>query len=279
MPEPVIVLHGLNTIYEKIKDWLQERPIENDLMSVQVVLNGWPYVNMAYPLLEQSLKALALELDKTYTPYKDGHSLKAVFDRFDTLDQAVTNRMRKGYVTFQSLHNYVGYRTLDEFIDNIDKDYAKWRYFPLEGWKNGEPAKTSVEAMLEVARQTLDILAGRVATDHGFRTVGSRLEWKVANTLTTRANLNYQEGMVDAINAWLKENDGSYINGVAKMAWQEQRRGIPVRYQFEAPLSEVMENLKKALVENRDSDMQQFLKRAMNAGSPLVWDRQQGIFR
>lgn len=39
MPEPVIVLHGLDTIYEKINDWLQERPIENDLMSVQVVLN------------------------------------------------------------------------------------------------------------------------------------------------------------------------------------------------------------------------------------------------
>ena len=69
MPEPIIVLHGLDTIYEKIKDWLQERPIENDLMSVQVVLNGWPYVNMAYPLLEQALKALALELDTTYNPY------------------------------------------------------------------------------------------------------------------------------------------------------------------------------------------------------------------
>ena len=279
MPKPIIVLHGLDTIYEKIKDWLQERPIENDLMSVQVVLNGWPYVNMAYPLLEQSLKALALELDKTYNPYKDGHSLKAVFDRFDTLDREVANRMRKGYVAFQSLHHYVGYRTLDEFINNIDNDYTKWRYFPLEGWKNGEPAKTSVEAMLEVTRQTLDVLAARVATDHGFQTVGTRLEWKVANTLSKRANWNYQEGMVAVIKAWIKAHDNSYINGVAKMVWREQHEGIPVRYQFETPLSDLMENLKNALVENRDSDMQQFLKRARNAGSPLVWDHQQGIFR
>ncbi len=98
MPEPIIILHGLDTIYRKIKDWLQERPIENDLMAQQVVLNGWPYVNMAYPLLEQSLKTLVIELDKTktYNPYKDGHSLKAVFGQLNERDQKVADRIRKG---------------------------------------------------------------------------------------------------------------------------------------------------------------------------------------
>ena len=83
------------------------------------------------------MKALVIELDKTktYNPYKDGHSLKAVFGQLNTRDQKVADRIRKGYVAFQSLHNYVGYRTLDEFINNIDNDYAKWRYYPLEGWK------------------------------------------------------------------------------------------------------------------------------------------------
>ena len=38
--KPIITLHGLDTIYRKIKDWLQERPIENDLIAQQVVLNG-----------------------------------------------------------------------------------------------------------------------------------------------------------------------------------------------------------------------------------------------
>ena len=278
MPESIIVLHGLDTIYQKTKDWLQERPIQDDLAPDQVVLNGWPFVNMAYPLLEQSLKALVLVLDKAYNPYADNHSLKAVFCRLDKLDRKITDRMRKGYTAFQSVHNYVGYRTLDEFIDNIDNDYAKWRYFPLEGWKKGKPAKTSVEAMLEVARQTLDVLAGLVATDHGFQSVGTRLEWKVRNALSRRVNLNYQEGMVDALKAWLKENAGSYLNGVAKMFWREQHEGIPVRYQFASPLSDVMENLMKALIEDRDGDVQQFLRRAKDARRPLVWDSKNGFF-
>ena len=275
MPEPIEILHGLDTIYDKIKDWLQERPIQNDVVSYQVVLNGWPFVNMAYPLLEQSLKTLVLVRNADYNPSKDRHSLKAVFDRLDEKD---AERMRKGYTAFQSLYSYISYRTLDEFIDNIDNDYVKWRYFPSEGWKNGEPAKTSVEAMLEVSRQALDVLAAHVATAHGLRTVGTRLGAKVANILSNQANLNYQEGLVEAINAWLKENTGSYLNGVAKMVWHENNEGIPAPYQFQPPLADVMENVMKALVDCRDGDVQQFLRRAMNARMPLVWDSKQGIF-
>ena len=163
MPESTMVFHGLDTVYWKIKDWLQERPIQDDRVPAQVVLNGWPLVTTAYPLLEQSLKALVRVLDNTYNPYADKHSLKTIFDRLDKHHRDITDRMRKGYTAFQSLHDYVGYHTLDEFIDNIDNDYTKWRYFLLEGWENGQPATTSVEAMLEVARQTLDVLAAHVA--------------------------------------------------------------------------------------------------------------------
>ena len=274
MPKPIITLHGLDTIYDKIKDWLQERPIENDLMDQQIVLNGWPYVNAAYPLLEQSLKALVREKDADYDPRRDSHSLKAVWQRLKD-DDEITKRLRKGYTAFQSLHIYVSYRTLDEFIEHIDNDYVKWRYYLLDGWENGESAKTSVEAMLEVARQALDVLAGLVATDHGFRSVGARLEFKVRNALARHVNADYQQGMTDALNAWLKEHDGSALNGLATILRHGQR---PVRYQFEAPLSDVMENLVKDLSEDRDGDTRQWLSRVLRHPQPLVWDRRKGIF-
>ena len=111
MPESTMVLHGLDTVYWKIKDWLQERPIQDDLMPGQVVLNGWPLVNTAYPLLKQSLQALVLVLDDTYNPYADKHSLKTIFDRLDKHHRDITDRMRKGYTAFQSLHDYVGYHS------------------------------------------------------------------------------------------------------------------------------------------------------------------------
>lgn len=134
--------------------------------------------------------------------------------------------------------------------------------------------------MLEAARQTIDVFAGVVATDHGFQPVGTRLEWKVKNALTKQFRADYQQGMVDALNAWSRENNGSYVNGLAKMIWHAcaQNGSIPVRDQFEAPLSDVMENLVKDLSEDRDVDMRQFLSRASRHPQPFVWDRKEGIF-
>ena len=238
----------------------------------------WPLVNTAYPLLEQSLKALVLVLDKAYNPYADQHSLKAVFCRLDGLDPKIADRIRKAYTAFQSLYDYINYRTLDEFINNIDNDYTKWRYFLLEGWKNGQPAKNSAEAMLEVSRQTLDVLAAHVATDHGFQTVGYRLEWKVTRMLTRQVNVNHQEELTDALNAWHRDNDG-ILNGIAKIVWCEDNENIPIPYQFQPLLADLMDNLMKALIEDQDRDVQQFLIRASHAPTSLVWDRKQGIFR
>ena len=61
-----MILHGLNSVQEKIAEWIEEKPILNDVVSDQVVLNAWPFVTAVYSLLEQSLKALVMVRDKTY---------------------------------------------------------------------------------------------------------------------------------------------------------------------------------------------------------------------
>ncbi len=277
-PEPIEILHSLDTIHRKIVDWLQERPIQNDIASLHFIINGWPFVTMAYPLLEQSLKALVMVQDESYAETemrKDSHSLNTVFGRINGKD---AERLRKGYRAFQSLHSYISYRTLDEFMGEIDTDYVKWRYFPLEGWKNGQPAKTSVEAMLEVSQQALDALTAQVVTDHGLRTVGGRLELQFADLLVNQANARLLQGncpgLVEVTNNWLKEHKGSYLNGISKMVWN----GEPVRFQVETELADLMEDFFERLYSHKDGDTQQFLRRAKTDSSPLVWDVGGSVF-
>ena len=148
----------------------------------QVILNAWSFVTIEYSLLEQSLKALILIQDETYDQKKmraDSHSLNAIFCRLDAKNTDAADRIRKGYRAYQSLHHYMEYATLDNFLAEIDNDYAKWRYFLLQGWINGPPAKTSAEAMLEVSQQAIEALEAQVVKDRTLRTVGHRLEFAI----------------------------------------------------------------------------------------------------
>ena len=273
-----MILHGLNSVREKIAEWVEERPILNDVVSDQVVLNAWPYVTAAYSLLEQSLKALVMVRDKTYGEKgmrADSHSLNRTFCRLDAKD---VDRIRKGYKAFQSLHDYIGYVTLDEFMANIDKDYAKWRYFLLQGWINGPPAKTSVEAMLEVSQQTIDAFAAQVATDHGLSTVGHRLEFQTGDILRKRARDLDEPAKVDLAHKWVLEHNKSLLNTVSNMVRRLKRDGVSIRGQVEAGMAPLLEDFVGTLFNEKGPDIRYFLSRAVNDENPLVWDRRQLLF-
>ncbi len=281
---PLMILHGLDSAREKIAEWAEKKPILNDEMSDQVVLNAWPFVTTAYSLLEQSLKALVMVLDKTYDEKEmkaDSHSLNSTFRR---LDATCVDRIRKGYRAYQSLHNYVGYTTLDEFMANIDKDYAKWRYFLLQGWIHGSPAKTSVEAMLEVSQQTIDALAAQVATDHGLSTVGDRLEfaiktlWRNCLNSPVRRGKSIDREKVNLANKWLLKHGDSHVNAVSKVVRRLKREGVSIRDQVEADMAPLLEDFFVSLFNEKGPDMRQFLSRTVNDEHPLVWDRQQLLF-
>ena len=141
------------------------------------------FVTIEYSLLEQSLKALIMIRDETYDQKEmraDSHSLNAIFCRIGRKRMGdAADRVRKGYGAYQSLHHYIEYATLDDFLAEIDNDYAKWRYFLLQGWINGPPAKTSAEAMLEVSQQAIEALEAQVVKDRALRTVGHRLEFAI----------------------------------------------------------------------------------------------------
>ena len=263
---------------EKIAEWVEEKPILNDVVPDQVVLNAWPFVTAAYSLLEQSLKALVMVRNKTYGEKEmkaDSHSLNSTFCRLDATD---VDRIRKGYRAYQSLHNYVGYATLDEFMANIDKDYAKWRYFLLQGWIHGSPAKTSVEAMLEVSQQTIDTFAAQVATDHGLSTVGHRLEFQTRDILLKRVRDLDEPAEVDLTHQWVLEHNRSLLNTVSHMVRRLNKDGVSIREQVEADMAPLLEDFVGSLFNEKGPDMRQFLSRTINDENPLVWDRQQLVF-
>ena len=279
-----MILHGLNSVREKITEWVEEKPILNDVVSDQVALNAWPFVTTAYSLLEQSLKALVMVRNKTYGEKEmraDSHSLNRTFRRLDATD---VDRIRKGYRAYQSLHDYIGYATLDEFMANIDKDYAKWRYFLLQGWINGPPAKTSVEAMLEVSQQAIDAFAAQVATDHGLSTVGDRLEFKIKtlwrNCLNdpARRGKSIDREKANLANRWLFKHGDSHVNAVSKVVRRLKRGGVSIRDQVGDGMAPLLEDFVGTLFNEKGPDIRQFLSRVVNDENPLVWDRRQLLF-
>ena len=282
-----MILKGLDSTQQKIADWLRERPIRGDLWSEQVVLNAWSFVTLEYSLLEQSLKALIMIRDETYDQKKmmaDSHSLDTIFCRLDAKNTDAADRIRIGYRAYQSLYDYIEYATLDEFMANIDKDYTKWRYFPLQGWINGTPAKTSVEATLEVSQQAIEALEAQVVKDRALRTVGHRLEcaiktlWLNCLNGPVRRGKSIDREKANLANRWLFKHEDSHINAVSKVVRRLKREGVSIRDQVEADMAPLLEDFFVSLFNEKGPDMRQFLSRTVNDEHPLVWDRQQLLF-
>ena len=282
-----MILKGLDSAQQKIADWLRERPIQDDLWSGQVVLNAWSFVTIEYSLLEQSLKALIMIRDETYDQKEmraDSHSLNAIFCRLDAKNTDAADRVRKGYRAYQSLHHYVEYATLDNFLAEIDNDYAKWRYFLLQGWINGPPAKTSAEAMLEVSQQAIEALEAQVVKDRALRTVGDRLEfaiktlWRNCLNDPARRGKSIDREKANLANRWLFKHGDSHVNAVSKVVRRLKRDGVSIRGQVEAGMAPLLEDFVGTLFNEKGPDIRQFLIRAVNDENPLVWDRRQLLF-
>ena len=274
------MMAALESQYQKVREWIEERPVQDDLMAHAVVLNARPYLTPAYELLEQSLKGLVKMCDETYTSgemRKDGHNLQRVFDR---LPQKEADYLRRGYKTFQSLCDYISYETLDIFIRSIGNDYVKWRYFPLEGWRNGEPAITDPYAMLEVVRHTIDVICAYTATDHGLQTVDKRIRFKIERTLTNPGipvNLSASANATGLLNDWVREH-GDLLNAFSVTIRRQARDGIALADQIPQGIVLRIEGAIRRLRDSKNHDVRQFCYRAIEDPHPLIWDPQRQVF-
>lgn len=281
---PILMVQGLRSIHKKISNYVHENPVQGDLIPDQRTLNAWPHMTMTYSLLEQSLKAVVNSLNSNYRVQEmkeDSHHLNLVYGR---LDPDVKASLSDGYRTFQSLHNYISYMRLDEFMAAIDDGYVKWRYFPLQGWKCGNPGKNSAAAMLEVSRHAIDIFAAQVATDHGLHTVDKRLKFKFRKLIekyaTSLVNQDGGEGLETIVVDWMNDYARSPINALSSAVRCIYRDKVPLQNVMPVELVPVVTSVVNDLykLESTNLDLRLFLNRVVNDEEPLWWNETKRIF-
>ena len=143
--------------------------LQQDLVAEQNTINAWATVTVCYSGIEQAIKFL-LRIQGNFSS-EDWHH------RIGTLSQELLREerevIRKSYSIYQSLHNYIGPKTADDFLGEIDKGYPAWRYFLLEG---GQLPKTHCGAMLEIWSALADVIEARVFRNNDLCHCARRFE-------------------------------------------------------------------------------------------------------
>ena len=281
----------------------KERQLE--LVAGQEIWDAWPFVTLTYSLLEQSLKALVSKRDSTYGKDEmkdDGHSLIYVYKRLPDSDK---ERMQKAYRAYQSLHHYIETEEIKEFLTFRDKEgktvtvdpYVEWRYVLLEGWSGKIWSKTSPEALLEIARQALDILQNAVTgQEKEIRTVGDRLNDSLRVGIRRKSCdcLSGEEGEwktlrgsnhINMVSVCLRAANLSLLQG--KVEYDTEGRFDEVRYitelaslfgeEFPVAMREFMDSLS----ERSNPNIRQFVGRAIEeryGPRYFFWDEQERVF-
>ena len=158
--DPKRAARNLDQCLGKVRDYLKENPLHQDMSAEYENLNAWMPVNSLYPLIEQSFKVLKdLRGNSAKIPHKYQHNLSHLFDLLESRDK---DFIRESYKEFQSLHNYISFQdkpltSVDKFLEQMGSDYISWRYIPNEG-SEGIKGKVSIYAMIEIVSAAIDIL-------------------------------------------------------------------------------------------------------------------------
>ena len=222
----------------------QNNPIQPDLVPSYEALQAWPFIVSAYSGIEQSIKVL-LKMSNIEYPNsgRGGHRLDGLFGRLLPPEKTV---IRKSFDVYQSLHYYINFTTVDEFLSTISNGsghsgYDDWRYLLMDFQASLISARVPMNhagAMIEVWTALSNILIAKTVTDHGLRTVADRIENKIASCLTSTSQQQpYRvdnEQFLD-LKRWL-DSAGSNINAYADFyhAFLNQRPAVyPIAQRIE----------------------------------------------
>ena len=209
--------HRLINTGELVHRYYHSIPSQQDLFAEQDAINAWPTVTACYSGIEQAIKFL-LKIEGNLNAGRDGDEHHRIGTLFQKLAEEQRQVIRKSYRIYQSLHDYIGPKTADDFLGEIDKGYSRWRYFLLEGRK---PPTTHYGAMLEVWSALANIIQARVFTNHGLYHCARRFDkylkdcvheaWQqhadpeTGATKETAADLNrWQKSSSCLLNSWTK---------------------------------------------------------------------------
>ena len=201
----------------------QRNPMRRDLVPSYEALQAWPFIVTAYSGIEQSMKVL-LKMSRIEYPStgRAGHRLDKLFDRLPDIERTV---IRKSFDVYQSLHYYINFASVDDFLRSISvgfgsTGYDDWRYLLMDFQASLASARVPVNhagAMLEVWAALADILIAKTVTDHSLRTVADRIESGIAHCLTETGRerpYSFNQDQVHDLMSWFN-NAGDNITAYA----------------------------------------------------------------
>ena len=244
----VVQAHQLGTPLKRLKKMFAASEHGRDLVGLVERARMWPLVTPLYSGLEQGMKVLAAHADgmtvtEATAPGKPlrraGHNLAEIWNMVPTEAREL---VEKHYGQFISLHDYVPYKTAEEFLIHLagpkGKGYEDWRYCLIEA----KPVRdTSVEAMMQIWESIIAAInkADNRNYSHGpindlemeLHSVweDSFLRSSIAHQDNSDINKNYDllEHKKEWHN-WTREN-GGITNSAATLLWKHRRGGTTDR--------------------------------------------------
>ena len=192
-------------------------PLGQDRVEEQNAINAWATVTVCYSGIEQAIKFL-LKIQENLNEIPRDYKHHRIGVLFQELTEEQREVVGESYSIYQSLHDYIELKTVDDFLGEIDNGYPAWRYFPLEGIP---PPTTHCGTMLEIWFALTNIIEARVFKNrelyhcaHRFHTYLSKCvnkaREKYADPETgedkaTNEDLNRWSGPRDCLlNSWAK---------------------------------------------------------------------------
>lgn len=172
-----------------LTDLYQRNPMHRDLVPSYEALQAWPFIVTAYSGIEQSIKVL-LKMSRIEYPSngRAGHRLDKLFDKLPDIEQTI---IRKSFDVYQSLHYYIDFASVDDFLRSISvgfgsTGYDDWRYLLMDFQASLVSARVPVNhagAMLEVWAALADILVAKTVVDHRLNTVADRIDHGITSCI------------------------------------------------------------------------------------------------
>ena len=257
----------------------QKNPMRRDLVPSYEALQAWPFIVSAYSGIEQSIKVL-LKMSSIEYPSsgRAGHRLDRLFDRLPAPEQLV---VRKSFDVYQSLHYYITFASLDDFLGSISVGYGNtgyddWRYLLMDFEATLASARVPVNhagAMLEVWSALADILIARTIVDHRLNTVADRIDHGITSCLNNTSRqrpYSFNHEQFNELARWLYD-PGNKITSYANFYHSTlQRRPVtPPITQHAKDFLEASIGYARQLAEN-DQDFSLFLYLAER--TTVRWD-------
>ena len=198
---------GLATMLERRYN---EHPIQPDLFSDHETLQGWWYLNQAYPIVEMALKLLT---DQIGTP---SHDISKLFERFSEQSPIKAHKVEQAvweYVVFYNvdIKAHPEFGSARSFLEHIGngQEYIDWRYWPVE---DGELKPIWPALLVEIVTSLRSVLL-----DKEPRSVSQRILFHVRRAISDP-------------NRWVDTLDKYDVDGrtliVELENWQQSQGGL-----------------------------------------------------